>query len=85
MRRGPGYFRQSRPHWTLTEGTHVPPTGSSTMGTARDLNHAHVVGSRERCQSRTEADGKSVTESNLRPGAPAQNIRRSARPGRRSA
>ena len=42
------------------------------MGTARDLSHAHVIGSRERYQPRTEADGKSVTESNLRPGAPAQ-------------
>ena len=41
------------------------------MGTARDLGHAHVVGSRERCQPRTEADGKSVTESNLSLGAPA--------------
>jgi len=45
------------------------------MDTARDLGHAHVVGSRERCQPRTAADGKSVTESNLSLGAPAQNIR----------
>jgi hypothetical protein len=32
----------------------------------------------ERCQRRTEADGKSVTESNLSLGGPAQNIRRYA-------
>ena len=76
-------YRRS-PFWSVrktpqfSQRPHMPRTGPSTMDTARDLGHAHVVGSRERCQPRTAADGKSVTESNLSLGAPAQNIRRSA-------
>ena len=55
-----------------TQRAVMPRTGPSTLGAARDLGHAHVVGSRERCHPRTAADGKSVTESNLSLGRPGK-------------
>ena len=54
------------------ERPHMPPTGSRAGGTAEPCPYLYSVGNRELGQGRTEADGKSVTEINLSPRAPAQ-------------
>jgi hypothetical protein len=50
----------------------LPRTGSSVMGTVRDLGHVHVVSRQPRTlPAETEADGETVTESNPSLCAPA--------------